>query len=266
MKRLASICGACALLLPGFARAAPDPQLGEVPAASIYEIHPVADGAVIAGGALATALPYLFTSRLIEPHCPCSAGSVNSFDRGVIGNASAVADWTSTVVVGLAIAVPPLADGLLVRDGRVLAQDLTVLAEAIAVNSVLVTLAKFTTKRPLPRVYANPSLAGSPSNYRSFYSGHTSLTMAVLSVASGTADRRYHLTWQPWAVAVAVSGGVAAERILAGSHFYTDVLAGAAAGLVVGTAVSWVHLRDRGLHLSATHARDGTMLLVQGAF
>ena len=83
-----------------------------------------------------------------------------------------------------------------------------------------------------------------------------------------TANRRYGLTWEPWVATVAIGGSVAVERVLAGRHFYTDVLVGAAAGLVVGTTVSWVHLRDRSLRLSAARARDGTgaLLLVDGRF
>ena len=259
-----------AVVLGGLAHAAEpsDVPASDRPARSIYEISPITDGAVIAGGALATAIPYLFTSSLITPRCPCSPGAVNPFDRRVIGNASDVADWTSTVTVGLAVTVPPIADGLLVRDRRVLVEDFTVFAEAIAVNSALVTFVKFATQRPIPRVYSDPSLASSPSNYRSFYSGHTSLAFATLSVASVTANERYGLTWEPWAVTTAIGASVAVERVLSGRHFYSDVLVGAAAGLLVGTTVSWLHLRERDLRISAAKSRDGTgaLLLVDGRF
>jgi membrane-associated phospholipid phosphatase len=267
-RRLALIAGFGAALLGGQARAASDMVPSNDSARSIYAIHPVVDGAVIAGGALATVIPYLYTSSLITPRCPCSVGEVSPFDRRVIGNASDVADWTSTVTVGLTLAAPPIADTFLVRDRRVLVEDFTVFAQAIAVNSALVTFAKFTVQRPIPRVYSDPALASSPSNYRSFYSGHTSLAFATLSVASVTANERYGLTWEPWAVTTAVGGSVAVERVLAGRHFYSDVIVGAAAGLLVGTTVSWVHLRERDLRISAVRARDGTgaLLLVEGRF
>jgi membrane-associated phospholipid phosphatase len=265
---LALIAGLWAALLGRQASAASDEPPSERPARSLYEISPITDGAIIAGGALATVIPYLFTSSLITPRCPCSVGAVNPFDRRVIGNSSDVADWTSTVTVGLAVAAPPIADSFLVRDRRVLVEDFTVFAQAIAVNSALVTFAKFTAQRPIPRVYSDPALASNPSNYRSFYSGHTSLTFATLSVASVTANERYGLTWEPWAVTTVVGGSVAVERVLAGRHFYSDVLVGAAAGLLVGTTVSWIHLRERDLRVSAARTRDGSgaLVLVDGRF
>ena len=36
---------------------------------------------------------------------------------------------------------------------------------------------------------------------------------------------------------------MAAERVLSGRAFYTDVIAGAVAGVAVGTLVPWLHLR-----------------------
>lgn len=53
-----------------------------------------------------------------------------------------------------------------------------------------------------------------------------------------------------------VGASVAVERVLAGYHFYTDVLVGAGAGLAVGTAVSVLHLH-RGVHVSAFRPEQG---------
>jgi membrane-associated phospholipid phosphatase len=103
--------------------------------------------------------------------------------------------------------------------------------------------AKFTVQRPVPRVYSGAAAASDPGNYRSFYSGHTSLAFTALSTASVTLNRRYGLTWQPWVATAIVGASVAMERVLAGYHFYSDVVVGAVAGTLTGIGVARFHLR-----------------------
>jgi len=227
----------------------PDPM-------SVYRVSPTADGAIIVVTTAGGLVPFAFTSRIIHPSCPCSPSSVNSLDRGVIGNASDSADLASNITVALAIVVPPIADWIALRRLHPWLEDAVVFAEAMSVNGAFVTLAKFTVQRPIPRVYSDPALASDPGNYRSFYSGHMSFAMAALSAASVTVNARYGLTWQPWAVTLLVGASVAAERVWAGYHFYTDVMVGGGAGLVVGTAVSFLHLRTHGLHIAAFRPAD----------
>jgi membrane-associated phospholipid phosphatase len=219
--------------------------------AAIYDVSLPIDGAVIAVTAAGIIVPYALSAHLIHPSCPCSPTSVNPFDRGVIGNASDAAGWLSDATVVLVIVVPPVADWLALRRSRPFLDDLVVFAESLSVNGALVTLAKYTVQRPIPRVYSDPSLAGDPGNYRSFYSGHTSLVFAALSTTSVTLDVRYGLTWQPWLATALIGASVGAERVLGGYHFYTDVLVGAAAGVAIGTAVGVIHLRTRQVRLSA---------------
>jgi membrane-associated phospholipid phosphatase len=239
--------------LSGEARAAGDAD----DPAEVYRVRFAIDVPIIAVTSVASLIPYAFASRIIHPSCPCSPASVNSFDRGVIGNASDTADVISTATVGLAIVVPPIADWIALRRVRPWLGDVVVFAEALSVNGALVTAAKYTVQRPIPRVYSDPSLASEPRNYRSFYSGHTSLAFSALSAASVTLNARYGLTWQPWAVTLLVGASVAAERVLAGYHFYTDVLVGAGAGVAVGTTVSVLHLRPGGLRLSVLRPVEG---------
>ncbi|HEY4394722.1 MAG TPA: phosphatase PAP2 family protein [Polyangia bacterium] len=124
-------------------------------------------------------------------------------------------------------------------------------------NGALNTTVKYAVQRPIPRAYSDPVAAANPDSYRSFYSGHTSLAFAALSTTSVTLNARYGLTWQPWVATVAIGVSVAIERVLAGYHFYTDVLVGAAAGAAVGIAVPLVHLRARELRLSALRPAGG---------
>ena len=225
--------------------------------AAVYHVSLPIDGAVIAVTAAGSLVPYLLSSHLIHPSCPCAPSSVNAFDRGVIGNSSDAADWISNVTVALVVVAPPLADWLALRRSRPFLDDLFVFAESLSVNGALATMSKYAVQRPIPRVYSDPSLADDPGNYRAFYSGHTSLVFAALSTTSVTLNARYGLTWQPWLATALIGASVAAERVLGGFHFYTDVMVGAAAGLVVGTAVSVIHLRSHGLRVSAFRPAGG---------
>lgn len=224
---------------------------------SVYRVSWPIDGSIIAVTTAGSLIPLALASRIIHPSCPCAASSVNSFDRGVIGNASDTADLVSNVTLALAIAAPPLADWIALRRWSPWLEDAVVFGEAMSVNAAFVTVAKYAVQRPIPRVYSDPAMASDPANYRSFYSGHASFAFAALSAASVTVNARYGLTWQPWAVTVLVGASVAAERIWAGYHFYTDVLVGSGAGLVVGTGVSLLHLRARGVEVGAFRTPDG---------
>lgn len=228
------------------------------PPAAVYDVNLPVDLAVIGAGALGGLVPYALASHLIHPSCPCSPRSVNSFDRGAIGNASNAADWVSTATVALTLAVPPLADWAAVRQRRVWLDDMVVFAEALSVNGAFVTLAKYTVQRPIPRAYSDPEVATHVGSYRSFYSGHTSFAFAALSAAAVTTNLRGQLTWQPWVVTALVGGSVAIERVVAGYHFPTDVLVGAAAGAVVGTGIPLLHARAWRLRVSGFRPAEGT--------
>lgn len=239
-----------ALLL---AVAAPSEAI-QAPPRSIYRVAPGIDLPVIAVGVLAIALPYAFAKDLIHPRCPCNPAEVNSLDRHVIGNHNKVLDDASDATAGIVLVAPPLLDALDLGLSPTLLEDVTVYGEALAVNGALVTTAKYTVQRPLPRTYAgDPNLLNQPGGYRSFYSGHVSVVFAALSVTAMTLEVRHHQHVWPWVLAVAVGTMVAAERVAAGRHFYTDVVVGAVAGTAVGTLVPLAHRRAdvdiRGLSL-----------------
>jgi membrane-associated phospholipid phosphatase len=256
----------CGSLATGFRPARADSEGGRP--AALYDVSFPVDGAVIAVSAAGILVPYALSSRLIHPTCPCSPSSVNSFDRGVIGNASDTADLISSVTVGLAIVAPPVADWLALGTSRTLLDDVVVFTESLTVNGALTTGVKYAVQRPIPRAYSDSAVAASPHSYRSFYSGHTSLAFAALATTSVTLNARYGLTWQPWVATVVLGASVGLERVLAGYHFYTDVLVGAAAGAAVGIVVPLVHLHLRHLWLSALRPVGGAAsgLELGGAF
>jgi membrane-associated phospholipid phosphatase len=237
------------------------------PARSVYSIDPWIDGTLIGAGVLATAIPYAFAPQLITPRCPCDPSEVNAFDRHVIGNSSPFLDKTSDVTAGLAIAAPLALDLLDVGASKVFVEDAVVFSEVLALNGALVTLAKYTVQRPLPRVYAgqDPSLTHSPAGYRSFYSGHTAVTFAVLYATAYTLDLRHDQGAWPWVGATAIGVAVAAERVAAGRHFYTDVMVGAVAGSAFGILIPRLHERhEPGTSISVAPVAGGAMLTWSG--
>jgi membrane-associated phospholipid phosphatase len=169
---------------------------------------------------------------------------VNALDRHVVGNASSTAGHLSDLTVTLAIVAPAVGDAFALGWNRPLFEDAVVYAQTLFVNGALTTGAKLAFQRPRPITYTgDPVWVGKSEGYVSFYSGHTSTAFAALGAASMTIGYRYGSWALPWAVTALVGVSVAAERVAAGRHFYTDVGAGALAGIAVGVAVPWLHRR-----------------------
>lgn len=228
-------------LLLALATAEPSPADGPV---TVYRLHPSIDAPIIAGAALAITVPTLLAEDIIRKRCPCDPSEINGFDRGAVGNHNGFADVTSDVTAVLAMAAPPLLNFLDIGGGEAFQADAVVFAQTLLVNGALVQIAKYAIQRPLPRTYAgDPSLINSPGGYRSFYSGHTSTVFASLTATAMTLRLRYGERWWPWVVDGVVGSSVAVERVAAGRHFPTDVIAGALAGTLVGILVPALHAK-----------------------
>jgi membrane-associated phospholipid phosphatase len=211
---------------------------------SVYRVSLAADLPVTAAAGLAILLPYVLADRLITPRCPCDRDEVDRFDRGAIGNSSALAGRVSDVTAGAVMVLPVLLDALDLGFQHALFEDALVFTEALAINGALVTGAKYLVQRPLPRTYAgDTALLHSPGGYRSFYSGHTSLVFAALSATSMTLRLRYGEQFWPWLGTLLVGSSVGLERVADGRHFRSDVMVGALMGMLVGIGVPWLHAR-----------------------
>jgi membrane-associated phospholipid phosphatase len=247
----------------------PDPG-GPIPGPpSVYRVGR-ADLAVTGLAIAGAILPNQFPTQLIRTRCPCSAGGVNAFDRIAIGmdsrSAGVVSDWT----VALSVSVPAIADAVRLGPSAALRDDLVVFTETVALNSALVTGVKYLVQRPLPLTYAGrDGLPRQAQGYRSFYSGHTSTAVSALTAAAWTLQLRDGPQAWPWIVTGLAGASVATERVLAGRHFPTDVLVGAAAGFAVGTLVPLAHARGspfRAAPVSIVPATSGRGLAIAGRF
>jgi membrane-associated phospholipid phosphatase len=80
-----------------------------------------------------------------------------------------------------------------------------------------------------------------------------------------TATLRYDAGAWPWVATGLLGTSVAVERVLAGRHFYTDVIVGAVAGTVFGVTIPLLHRRGDGApRLTAVPVRGGVAVALVG--
>lgn len=185
----------------------------------------------------------------------------------------------------LVFAVMPLValgvDALIAHHDRRLGEwpiDALIIAEAAVLAADVNQLVKFTVGRERPFVHVLPEDAKNTTrqpadNNLSFYSGHSTLAFS-LAVASGTVAtlRGYRLAPVLWASGLAVAVTAGYLRIAADRHYFTDVLAGAAIGSVIGFLVPYLAHHPRWgwgrvrLGLAGGGPRGGVGLSVSGIF
>lgn len=99
------------------------------------------------------------------------------------------------------------------------------LAQALAVNAVWTGALKYSLHRQRP----------DGGDYYSLPSGHTSSAFSLATVANA------HYGWKVGVPAYLLASGIGLSRIEANRHYLSDVVAGAALGIVVGRTVTRVN-------------------------
>jgi hypothetical protein len=163
----------------------------------------------------------------------------------------------SDVLISLNIAFPFLVDSLITaywyrRSPVVAGQTALIALEAMSVASLLqgATSAWAQRERPYGRdcgtaIPNELSECTGNERYRSFFSGHTSMSFATAAV-SCTHHARHELFGDPLADGVTCGAELASAatvglmRVVALKHYVTDVLTGAAAGTLAGLGVPWL--------------------------
>jgi hypothetical protein len=103
------------------------------------------------------------------------------------------------------------------------------LIEAQILSETIVELTKVAVHRPRPR---NPD--GTPTaNTYSFPSGHATVTFATATVL------QQHFGWKAAVPTYALATYVATSRLHDNRHYLSDVVFGAAVGIVIGRSVTW---------------------------
>jgi membrane-associated phospholipid phosphatase len=200
---------------------------------------------LLVGGALASS--FFFLSEGAPPPCAplCDPANVNVLDRFAAGNYDATWGTVGDIATAGVLVVLPLT--LVVDEGGGAGMnDLLVVAEAALWASAIQVPVSYAIQRPRPRLYGEsaPLDARTGANGgRSFFSGHVANCVAVTIATARTFQHRDRpaLAWTTLAVGLAGSAFVGVARVAAGSHFPSDVLAGAAIGAGVGIAVPALH-------------------------
>jgi membrane-associated phospholipid phosphatase len=199
-------------------------------------------------------------SWVIHPKCTesptsCSKESVLKVDQFSLGIEDGKADefsyFTQNLSGVVALAVPASWSLSQLALGRVsgavalatIGIDFFTVAQVASWNGLFTELSHLISQRPRPFVYSDPQSRGiDTAHYTSFYSGHTSFA----AVATSTAFLILFKRRAPWyvlaaffAIAETLVFSTAYFRILAGRHFFSDVMTGAIAGALVAWAFSF---------------------------
>jgi membrane-associated phospholipid phosphatase len=237
-----------------------------------YDVRWAIDLPLVAAGVALWVLPVVVLDEVVDPSCSCRRDRVSGLDSFALDRHSSFAKTASDILV-TSLAIAPLGlDALDVyrseASWRGFAGDVAVMSEALVVSGALNGVLKLSVRRPRPLLYDAPPgspARADPDNYISFYSAHTSTSFAVtLAYATTFALRHPDSPARFWFYggAVVLSGTVGLLRVLAGKHFPTDVLAGAAVGTAVGMVIPRLHLRSR--EVMALPVEGGAVLVLGG--
>lgn len=128
--------------------------------------------------------------------------------------------------------------------------DFILLQEALAISSSMVSYSKAWLKwHPTPLTYGSSAPEGEKmagTSVSSFFSGHTTAAFTAAVFTGYTYQLKHKgsplVPWV-WGGSLAAAGTVGAMRVMAGKHFPSDVLVGAAVGSLAGWLVPRLHLR-----------------------
>ena len=242
---------AVAIVLAVVVLPVPRAHAGELPAAiePHFRVDPILDTVLTGAAAGATMLTeiILSTGEIVpQPVTPGSADKIWSFDRlAITQTIDPHAGLYSNVGLGVALGfavLDPILSG--VREGpRATLVDGIMYAESLSLTAFLTDLTKIAVRRPRPIDYRDPSVSNT-DRVLSFFSGHASSTAAAAATASYLAFVRWPHTARPWITLVAgtlLTAFVSYQRVRAGAHFPTDVIAGSMAGGSIGVIVPHIH-------------------------
>jgi membrane-associated phospholipid phosphatase len=246
---------------PPIAAPPPPPPRGGMPDSRRFTIDPVSDMTIIGLNLSFSVIDeILFSTGEITPQRPGDPSRLLGIDRMALNetfdpNARAWSNAGLYAAIGFAV-LDPVFSGF--RENKQAAfVDATIYAESLSTTFALTELAKIAVRRPRPSAYVEqealdqkygpngPSITDTDQAL-SFFSGHTAICAATTATATYLAFSRAPDSPRPWitlAIGTLVTTAVGIERVRAGAHFPTDVIAGAFAGTGVGILVPHLHRR-----------------------
>ncbi|MCP4200207.1 MAG: phosphatase PAP2 family protein [Proteobacteria bacterium] len=236
----------------------------------VYKLDLKIDVPVLVVGGLIS-LGWLFRGELGPADCAplCDDDNVNGFDKFSAGYYNEPWALTSDIAVAATLALGVAA--VFIDNPSVSAfSDLLVVAESVLLTNALITIAKFSVRRPRPYLYsekAPESKRMSAEASLSFPSLHVGTASALTTSVFGVLYARQPKSPWTWAflgVGTAATGVIAAGRILSGSHFLSDVLVGASIGVCTGILVPALHKKN--MQVVPTVTDNSAGLAITGKF
>jgi membrane-associated phospholipid phosphatase len=199
----------------------------------------------------------------------CDRKNVNSFDRVTAGYYSNA--WQKAGDYGLYGILVGAAAVLGIDEGPAHGlNDAVVVTESIMAAAAFSSALTMMAQRPRPYLYTEKSPMSSrtgPNGAMSFLSGHAAVGFAAASSLFITEWRLHPDSAGPWVVAAAggaVASFISVARVMGGSHFISDNLLGALAGVSMGVLFPALH--DAPVRVAPMVGEASGGLAVQGAF
>jgi undecaprenyl-diphosphatase len=272
-----------------------DPKQSELAPAgrTTFDIDPIADSAMIAVSlGFAGTLELVNSTGEIRPQQidpNFDTANLIPIDRAVVTSTpDPKAGGRSTIGLGIAVAyavIDPILSGVREKSVQTGLADAFMYAEALSFTVAMTNVVKMAVRRPRPIAYieANAHKGEDYANTStdsalSFFSGHAAITATISATATYLAFARSPHTARPWVTLLAGVGlttFVSVERVRAGQHFPTDVIAGSIAGAGIGLVVPHLHrtdeIKQRRIWVGYTPLRSfegetGGLLNVSGVF
>jgi membrane-associated phospholipid phosphatase len=273
------------LALTAFEARAQEPE-----APATFPLVPAVDASVLTIGVGLLALPPFLVSELDPPHCGtsttplCDPMNLNDIDRTAVnacldGDCNFGDSEESAVASDVLLyATPVIAAGLHAIDvpsfgWRAWVEDVVIMGEVAMISGGFQQLMSLAVRRPRPYLYSpglrDPDTRDGPGAAQSFFSGHASTVFGVAtSFAYITTRRRPQMEhkWAIWAGAMAFAAPLPVLRVAAGSHFWSDTLAGIVVGVSTGLVIPYLHEEQRNRDVAVVLTGGPRSLGISGVF
>ena len=204
-------------------------------------------GVAIGGTIALTQIPVPYDDTVVRP-----VSEMLGFDLAVRGRISSHASSISNATLIGALTLPMIAHISLGTDGA--GDSMLTYAEVLSSTILFNTAVKRLARRARPYTFNEEVLARrrGEDNFLSFYSGHSAASFAAATTAGMTFAMRTEVIETRalvWAAGLSLASATAVFRVRAGSHYPTDVLIGALAGILVGGFFPLINYTGQDGHL-----------------
>jgi undecaprenyl-diphosphatase len=197
---------------------------------------------------------------------PFPRDNINDFDRSLMFPYDKNLDTAGDIVMYTLLALPIIPMIGNIRNASALLTYGIMYAETFMLTHGTKDIFKKIISRNRPYSYFGPVPSGLEDDYyNSFPSGHTSLAFMSAGFLTSVLLKDYpDSKWKMPVISISYSMAMAAavNRIRSGSHFLTDVIAGAAIGSLYGYLVPALHLnkKQNNTNITFTPSLNGFIL------